>query len=370
VRFTAWLVLIATLMLWSGNWIVARAVRNDIAPGIATVSRLAIVLAILLPFAWNGLSKELPRFLARDWKVLAALGFTGGGLHLVSDYEHDERGRMTRELGPEHTAEINGTATSVRRATWHVHKDLSHEQRTAQGYCDVSGGTYTLINPVSIAKLNRKGHVREQIQAVRSSTSGRLSASDSFSQSDYVRWTTRQYSDCCTLISERIYHTLPSTGEGSSGTHYNETQFGYDSMKRRNRTVSPGGTIRFDVFDVRGQAIAHYVGTDDSGASESDPTGGEAGGNNMLLMRENEYDSGDGNLTRHTQHADDTTTRVTVFVHDWRNRQVEVNGEIDHVEHRTYDNLGGVVRVEPPDHTPHPPNLTPPDPQIPQPRPL
>ena len=32
-----------------GNWIVARAVRDDIAPGIATVGRLIIVLAILRP---------------------------------------------------------------------------------------------------------------------------------------------------------------------------------------------------------------------------------------------------------------------------------------------------------------------------------
>ena len=83
MRFTAWMVLVATLMLWSGNWIVARAVRNEIAPGIATVGRLAIVLAILLPFAWSALRAKLPRLASRDWTVLAALGFTGGGLHLA-----------------------------------------------------------------------------------------------------------------------------------------------------------------------------------------------------------------------------------------------------------------------------------------------
>jgi len=83
MRFTAWLVLIATLMLWSGNWIVARAVRNDIAPGIATLGRLAIVLALLLPFVLGGLRQKLPALAAREWKILAALGFTGGGLHLA-----------------------------------------------------------------------------------------------------------------------------------------------------------------------------------------------------------------------------------------------------------------------------------------------
>src|SRR5687767_12518433 len=82
MRWTAWLVLIATLALWSGNWIVARAVRDDIAPGLATVGRLFIVLSILLPFAARGLRAKLPALSPRDWKVLAALGFTGGGLHL------------------------------------------------------------------------------------------------------------------------------------------------------------------------------------------------------------------------------------------------------------------------------------------------
>ena len=80
MRFTAWLVLIATLALWSGNWVVARAVRDDIAPGIATLGRLLIVLAILLPFTSRTKFSFLGR---RDWLILAALGFTGGGVHLA-----------------------------------------------------------------------------------------------------------------------------------------------------------------------------------------------------------------------------------------------------------------------------------------------
>ena len=78
-----WIVLVATLLLWSGNWIVARAVREEVAPGIATVGRLAIVLAILAPFAFSGLKGKLLQLDARDWKIVAALGFTGGGVHLA-----------------------------------------------------------------------------------------------------------------------------------------------------------------------------------------------------------------------------------------------------------------------------------------------
>ena len=82
MRFTTWAVLVATLLLWSGNWIVARAVRAEISPGVATVGRLVLVLAILLPFAWRGLAQKLPALGRRDWIVLAGLGFTGGGPHL------------------------------------------------------------------------------------------------------------------------------------------------------------------------------------------------------------------------------------------------------------------------------------------------
>jgi drug/metabolite transporter (DMT)-like permease len=83
MRFTAWLVLFATLLLWSGNWVVARAVRDDIAPGIATAGRLLIVLALLVPFVLPSMRRKLPLVGRRDWKILAALGVAGGGLHLA-----------------------------------------------------------------------------------------------------------------------------------------------------------------------------------------------------------------------------------------------------------------------------------------------
>jgi drug/metabolite transporter (DMT)-like permease len=83
MRFTAWLVLVATLLLWSGNWIVARAVREDVSPGIATVGRQIIVLAVLLPFAFRGLRSKWQSLNAFDVKTLLAMGFTGGGVHLA-----------------------------------------------------------------------------------------------------------------------------------------------------------------------------------------------------------------------------------------------------------------------------------------------
>lgn len=83
MRFAAWAVLLATLTLWSGNWIVARAVRDDISPGLATAGRLVIVALVLAPFIARGVPAKLAALSRRDWRVLWLLGFAGGGLHLA-----------------------------------------------------------------------------------------------------------------------------------------------------------------------------------------------------------------------------------------------------------------------------------------------
>ena len=117
-----------------------------------------------------------------------------------------------------------------------------------------------------------------------------------------------------------------------------------------NWQKTPGGTITFKVFDARGNPTKVYVGTDDTGATVGDPTGGGAQGNNMVLVTENEYDGGsaggDGNLTQQTQHVDASTARVTSFTFDWRNRRTDMDGEIDFYEKVTYDNLDRATKTE------------------------
>jgi drug/metabolite transporter (DMT)-like permease len=83
MRPLPWLILLATLLLWAGNWVVARAVRAEISPGLATAGRILIVIAVLLPFVLSSLVKKLKELNAGDWRILAVLGLAGGGLHLV-----------------------------------------------------------------------------------------------------------------------------------------------------------------------------------------------------------------------------------------------------------------------------------------------
>ncbi|MFN5626819.1 MAG: RHS repeat-associated core domain-containing protein, partial [Planctomyces sp.] len=259
---------------------------------------------------------------------------SGGGLNLITDFENDTQGRMTQSLGPAHTIDINGTATSIRRAVWVVYteSETGRETRMAAGYATGSAGsyTYTLVNPVSITKTDVSGRTTEQIQATRASTSGKLLPTDTFAQTSYTRWTTTTYTDCCHVASQRTYHTIPASGSGTEGTNYDETQYGYDVMKRRNRTVSPGGTITFNVFNSRGLATETWIGTNDNGATPTDPSGGGASGNNMVRVTARVYDGGtaggDGNVTSQTQYVDGSTTRVTAFGYDFRSRQTTIDG--------------------------------------------
>lgn len=176
---------------------------------------------------------------------------SGGGKNLITDYEHDDLGRITQTLSPSRTMDLDGEATVVRNASWTVFDDVNHITYSATGIATGAGLTYQyqLNNSVSITKMDAGGQVNEQVQATAPSTSGTLAeiidtaggGAAAFPQTNYTRWSTNQYTDCCLAASQRVYHDIPESGAGEPITNYNETDFGYNVMKRRNRTVSPGG---------------------------------------------------------------------------------------------------------------------------------
>ena len=274
-----------------------------------------------------------------------------GGQHIVTDYQYDAQDRVTQMLGPVHLAMVDDVQTSVRTANWTIHNDVANTTMSARGYAHGANmDQFTLVNPVQIAVRNPGDHVVAEISAVRAVTNGKLSADDTFNQGDYVRWTTHNYDECCLRESTRVYHDIPATGDGDSGTHYNETKFGYDEAKNMNRTVSPSGTIRTSVFNKLSQVTATYIGTNDNGATDSDPTGSSAvgsgaAGNDMVLLAQSTYND-DGQLVQTTVHVDDETTRVTEFEYDYRGRQTIVNGEMTQYTLTHYDNANRVISVD------------------------
>jgi drug/metabolite transporter (DMT)-like permease len=62
--------------LWSSNFILGRAFRNDVSPTTLNFLRWAIALVFLVPFTLPDLRAHRDTIL-RHWKLIALLGFTG-----------------------------------------------------------------------------------------------------------------------------------------------------------------------------------------------------------------------------------------------------------------------------------------------------
>lgn len=270
----------------------------------------------------------------------------------VSDFQSDGLGRTTRMLGPTHTIDLSGAATAIRRAVWTVYRDDLSQVWTGTGCVRADGSAPVLINPVSIAGLDKAGRTVDQVQAARGggvSSAGALSAADTFPPSSWSRWTHHAYDVHDRLAATRVYFLIPASGAGTSGVNYNESVFGYDASGRQNRQVTPGGTVTRTVFHPRGWPLQSWVGTNDTGATGQDPSGGGAGGNNMVVVRASQYDGGavgDGNLTRTTLYQDAATTRVTLYGYDFRDRRISTTAPAGATEAYTFDNQDRVLQTD------------------------
>src|SRR6266581_3092450 len=91
-----YLLLTLSTLFWSANWVVGRAIRNDVPPIALSFWRWVIASGILLPFAWKHLVREWPTIRAH-WKILTPLGMLGTGLYNVLAY-----------WGLQYTTAING----------------------------------------------------------------------------------------------------------------------------------------------------------------------------------------------------------------------------------------------------------------------
>ncbi|MGP1609522.1 MAG: DMT family transporter [Burkholderiales bacterium] len=73
-----YLLLALTMLFWSGNMVLGRAIRNDVPPLALAFWRWAIALALTLPFALPHLRTQWP-LLKRGWQPIIVLGLLGVG---------------------------------------------------------------------------------------------------------------------------------------------------------------------------------------------------------------------------------------------------------------------------------------------------
>ena len=297
-----------------------------------------------------------------------------GGLNLVTDYENDSQGRTLRELGPAHEAQLRVDDCTIevawlRTVQFTVYRDDIRETWSASGYARGFGPNYTYVTvgSVRIDRRNYNGQTTDQIEAVRACACGPLSSEEEFPQESWRRWTHNIYDQWGRLQASRVYYKIPESGEGEEGVNYNQTRYAYDALGRQNKMVSPGGTITRTVFDSQNRAIQQWVGTDDTGATDDDPSGGGATGNNMVEVSSKEFDEGvgggDGNLTSETRYVGPANSsssssgspgsdnRTTNYSYDYRSRLEDTEttpdgGTTKFITHNDYDNLDRVTGVD------------------------
>jgi RHS repeat-associated protein len=277
---------------------------------------------------------------------------SGGGLHLITQYEVDSLGRTTKVTNP------------AGNVTYTVYNDTNYEVRTYPGW---NSSTNMPTGPTVVSRHDRANNYMEELTMTATPTvsGGRPTGGEAISG---VQTLTRSAMNAAGQTTD-VYEyfnlsglsystTLVLTG-ATENTNYYRTRNQYDDRGRLNRTQTPTGTINRTVYDGLGRVVSQWVGTNDTPGSGYWSPSNNTSPSNMVKVADYVYDGGglgDGNKTRATQYpGGGAAARETDFFYDWRDRPVAsksgVQGTEDITTHRpisyvTYDNLGEVTRSQ------------------------
>jgi hypothetical protein len=252
---------------------------------------------------------------------------SGGGLHLITQYEVDSLGRTTKTTDP------NGNITYV------VYKDSNYEVRVYPGW---DTATSRPTGPTQVSREDRPGSYTESLTMSATPTvdgNGRPTGAEAIGNVETLSRTITSSggqviaSDAYVNLSGVTYGTEVTLG--TEGVNYYRTRSGYDVRGRPDRVQLPTGTIERTVYDGLDRESSVWVGLDDTPTSgEWSPT--NTAGTDLVKVSENVYDSGgvgDGNLTQTTQYpGGSAANRVTQYFPDWRNRPVATKGGVQGTE--------------------------------------
>lgn len=269
-----------------------------------------------------------------------------GKLNLTTNYELDDRGRTIVELGPMHTIDLSGAATEIRSTVWTYYKDREGRIVSFRGYRTTATTPIKnqIVGPVTVIEGNipppsgYSGWRQSSQYDAATGISGIPSPTDTYAQSNWVRWKIGLADKSGETKEEWTYFDIPTGGGpsvdyGAQSANYGRKLIGYDSAGRLNQTTCPGGTTDKTTFNARGWAVAEELGT-------------SAG---LSVVEAKQYDAS-GNLTKRTMPVDSNTAndRVTDFRYDWRNRLDESETTVENgfggnwklIEKTAYDNRG------------------------------
>ncbi len=275
-----------------------------------------------------------------------------GGLNLQSDYEVDDDGRRILSLGPAHDVALS-SVTNLRTAEWTYYLDQEGRTVSFRGYRTTdSTPADQIVGPVTVTEPNlpppggsgglypdwRQSSTYDAIYSSGSSGSGIPSPTDTYPQSDWVRWKIGLFNEHGLLTEEWTYFDIPvptppaTVDYGSPSTNYGKKLFGYDSNGILSVTTCAGGTTDKTIYNSMGWPIFEQIGTS-AGLDD---------------VQKNEYDA-NGNLIKKTLYVDPYNSgldRITDFTYDWRDRLDETIKTVEDgfggtwtlITKNTYDN--------------------------------
>ena len=276
-----------------------------------------------------------------DITVPAGLSSDSEALHVSTTYAYDAQGRIEETTAPD------GQITKI------YYSKLADGRLVTLRYPDYDASPAKFYGPVRYTVLNHSGEkeVRGVIGLTGNETTLALTSHIDETEADPLlaldvgsveQMSVRLLGDTGHSLEEvRSYHSVPTSGAGTDGTHYDPIIYGYDDMGRVWRVKQPHGTITRTVYDALGRQTQTWTGTNDSSFA-----GGDPGTDNMVKVEELEYDSdndgGNSTLSKVTAFVEDGTTgkRETTYKSDLRGRVVlETLPEAPHFFH-ALDNRG------------------------------
>lgn len=268
-------------------------------------------------------------------------------LELVTSMTVDNLGRVTKVTDP------NGNVTYT------VYDDDAHEKRVYRGWNATTG---TTTGPIEVTREDRTYKYGERLTMSAtpsvSGSSGSYVPTGTEAISNIQSLTRDIVNDAGQVVERIVYTSLSGTSYsattakfGTVGTNYLLTTFGYDQRGRQSMIKRPDGSITRTVYDGLGRAVTIWKGTNDSGATNTDPTGGGASGNNMVKVSESIYDAGgvgDSNLTESRQVFGNGGSDYysTIYAYDFRNRVTKQRTPDNVGTAYTYDNLGRSTQID------------------------
>ncbi|MDI1290600.1 MAG: hypothetical protein PSX37_11710, partial [bacterium] len=194
-----------------------------------------------------------------------------GILHRVRTFEYDEMGRLVSSVAPDGRQNVShfaamGDGRVIALDVPLVVEGAFHGPATATVYGH--GGELwatMLVGPALNEETGFEASTTtppgEWLNAASTDVLGAVIGPASGVRGDFV--TLQRSASGGVVLGSRLYHTLPSSGEGVVDTNYDPTVFGYDSNGRLNRIEDPTRTIEAFEFDTLGRLVRHRRGTDD-----------------------------------------------------------------------------------------------------------